>query len=147
MAAQKLQSDYPKCHELGCRFKLALDTNNALQSLPENVQKIIQEQYLSNLSSKSLEDCNEEYLTQHRESAPHIHSVVRFRQALKPNDESTKTKAVKNLQTTLTLPSITLHDAQEGLQVLKDVGVSETERKSYVDQALKRFPEATVLKA
>ena len=33
------------------------------------------------------------------------------------------------------------------MQILKELGVSETEQKSYVDAALKKFPEATVLKA
>ncbi|EME89406.1 uncharacterized protein MYCFIDRAFT_55822 [Pseudocercospora fijiensis CIRAD86] len=147
LAAHKLQPDHPKCHELGGRFKLALDTNNTLKSLPEPVQKVIQEHYLSKLSPKSLEECNEEYLTQHNSSVPHIQSVVYFRHILKPNDESTRTRAVKDLQTTLTAPHITIEEAQHGLQLLKDLGVSEAERKSYVDAALKKFPEATLFKA
>lgn len=108
---------------------------------------MLQEQYLSKLSPKSLEECNEEYLTQHNSSAPHIQSVVYFRHVLKPNDESTRTRAVKDLQSTLTAPHITIEEAQHGLQILKELGVSETEQKSYVDAALKKFPEATVLKA
>ncbi|KAK4507711.1 hypothetical protein PRZ48_001446 [Zasmidium cellare] len=144
LAAYGINPDHPKCHELGGRFKLAID--NLPEPLPKQTQDVIQELYLSRLSPKSLEECNEEYLESHKTSAPHIQSVVKFRHVLKPGAEDTKSKGVKDLLATLELPSTSLADAQEGVQVLEEIQAGAEAKQSYVEKAHKRFPEATAFK-
>ena len=142
LTAYTIDPDHPKCHEQGGRFKYALD--HLSEPLPPSVMGVIQSQYLSRLSPKSLEECNEEYLTNHKQSAPHIQSVVRFRNFLKPGAEDTKTKSVKDLRTTLDLPIVSLQDAVQGLRLHDELGASKESKQAYVEAARKRWPGATV---
>jgi N-alpha-acetyltransferase 15/16, NatA auxiliary subunit len=104
------------------------------------VKQVIDDTYLSKLDSKkSLEECNEEYLQNHKSSAPHVHSVVRFRAVLKPGAQETREKGVKDLLETLKLEGITLQQAVDGLEVLSEIGA---EREEYVRLANQRWPEA-----
>ena len=130
------------CHIQGGRFKLELD--NLSEPLPSKVKEVIDNSYLSRLSSKSLEECNEEYLESHKDSAAHIQSVVRFRQILKPNQEETRSKGEKDLQTAISLDSAALTEAIEGLSISDDIGVRPEARKAYVEAAHKRWPEASI---
>lgn len=147
MAAYAINPDHPKCHEQGGRLKLALDKLE--EPLPPKVKEVIDSCYLSKLSTKSLEECNEEYLETHKHSAPHIQSVVRFRHVLKPGDEETKSKGARDLQSTLSLDSTTLEQAVEGLQILDEIGGGQDPlaREAYLQAAQKRWPEATALQS
>ena len=142
LAAYQLNPDHPKCHEQGGRFKFALD--NLSEPLPPKVKEVIDNAYLSKLSSKSLEECNEEYLESHKNSAPHIQSVVRFRNVLKPGAEETKSKGANDLQCTLSLDTISLQEAVDGLHLSDEIEVGPEARKSYVQTAHERWPEASV---
>lgn len=140
-----MDPNHPKCHEQGGRFKLALDKLE--EPLPPKVKDVIDSCYLSKLSSKSLEECNEEYLESHKTSAPHVQSVVRFRSILNPGTEETKSKGVEDLQATLQLDSITLQEAVDGLQLLRDIDADKGAREAYVQAAQKRWPDATIFQS
>jgi len=150
LATYAINPDHPKCHEQGCRLKLALDQLE--EPLPPKVMEVIDTCYLSKFSklkSQSLEECNEEYFESHKDSAPHIQSVVRFRSVLKPGDEDTKSKSAKDLQSTLALNSTSLEQAVEGLQLLDEIGVGRDPgvRETYLQAAQKRWPEARALQS
>lgn len=147
LAAYAICPDHPKCHEQGGRLKLALDKLE--EPLPPKVKEVIDSCYLSRLKSQSLEDCNEEYLESHKNSAPHIQSVVRFRNVLKPEAEETKPKGLRDLQSTLSLNGTTLEQAVDGLQLLDELEASQDPlaRVAYVQSAQQRWPEATVLQS
>ncbi|CAK3961316.1 N-alpha-acetyltransferase 16, auxiliary subunit [Lecanosticta acicola] len=142
LALRKLNPHHPKCHELGGRFKLAID--HLPEPLPKQTQDVLQELYLSKLSPKSLEQVNEEYLESHKASAPHVQSVVRFRNFLKPGAEENKSRGAKELLATIDLPSTSLQDAVEGARILDEL---KADKQPYLEAARNRWPEATVLKA
>lgn len=142
LALHKLNPDHPKCHELGGRFKLAVD--NLPEPLPKQTQEVVQELYLSKLSPKSLAECNEEYLQLHSKSAAHVQSVVRFRNFLKPAAEETKSKGAKDLLATIDLPSTSLQDAQAGARILDEI---KADKQPYLEAARQRWPQATAFKA
>ena len=140
LAVQNIDPSHPKCHELGGRFKLALDKLS--EPLPKDVQEVIQNLYLSKLDPKSLEQRNEEYLEKHNQSATHVHSVVRLRNALKPDVEETKSKSAKELQNSLSSPSTTLQQAQSGLELLDEIKAGSDARQGYIAAARQRWPAA-----
>ena len=107
------------------------------------MKEVIDSCYLSRLSPKPLEECNEEYLESHKTSAPHIQSVVRFRHVLKPAAEETKSKGAKDLHVTLSLENTSLLEAVDGLHILNEIGASGEAREEYFQAALKRWPEAS----
>ena len=145
LATHQLDPGHPKCHEQGGRFKFTLD--NLAEPLPQKVKKVIDTSYLSKLSSKSLEECNEEYLESHKNSAPHVQSVVRFRNVLKPKAEDTKSNSATDLQATLSLENTTLQQAVDGLQLLDELEVPSDARQQYLQAANERWPEASAFKS
>ena len=145
LTLHQLEPNHPKCHEQGGRFKLA--TNNLSEPLPPQVKEVVDSSYLSKLSSKSLEECNEEYLASHKDSAPHIHSVIRFRNVLKPGADDTTENNIRDLQATLAVDSTSLQDAVDGLQLLEDLALGPEARQKYVQAAQKRYPVASAFKS
>ncbi|KAF2771686.1 N-terminal acetyltransferase A, auxiliary subunit [Teratosphaeria nubilosa] len=146
LATSSLNSEHPKVHEQGGRFKLALD--NLKEPLPEQVKKVIDETYLAKFDrTKSLEQGNDEYLQKFKHSAPHVQSVVRLRHALKPQAEDTKKKGLENLLETLKLEGITLRQAQDGLEVLGDIQAGAEAKEAYAKAARAKWPEATAFTA
>lgn len=101
--------------------------------------------FLSKVDSKqSINDTNEAYLEQHKDSATHVHSVIRVRAALKVGAEDMRANSVKDLLETLKLDGVTIRDAEEGLRVLEEIGAGKEAREGYVAAARDRWPEATV---
>ena len=142
LSAYRINSYHPKCHEQGCRFKLALDSLS--EPLPPKVQEAIKHSYLSKFTAKSLEQCNEEYLESHKNSPPHIQSVVRVRNLLKPGAEETKSKGKSDLESSVSLDTTSLQDAMEGLQLTDELQAGPEAREAYIQAAQKNFPEASV---
>jgi peptide alpha-N-acetyltransferase len=145
LAARAIDPDHPKCHEQSSRLKHALDT--LPEPLPQQIQDVLQSTFLSTLNSKPLKESNEEYLQSHSKSASHVHSVVRVRQALSPDDANIKSKSVENIQSTLSLPKLSLREVQEGQELLSELGATQDAKDAYLSGARKRWPDATVLKA
>ena len=107
------------------------------------MKEVIDSSYLSRLFPKSLEECNEEYLESHKDSAPHIQSVVRFRHILKPGADETKSKGEKDLQSSIAVDNVTLQEAADGLRLLDDIEAKPEAREAYIQAAHKRWPEAS----
>lgn len=143
LALKALRPEHPKYHELSGRFKLALDTLS--EPLPDQVKKVIDETFLSKLDSKkSLNESNEQYLTEHKDSAAHVHSVVRLRRALSPEDKDAVAKSVQNLRDTLDAEATGLQEAEEGLRVLDELRAGVDAKEAYVAAARGRWAEASV---
>ena len=143
MALQALEPQHPKCHEQSGRFRLALD--NLSQPLPEQVKQVVDETFLSKVDSKKpLDESNEEYFVDHKDSASHVQSVVRLRRALHPDSKDALAKSVQNLRDTLGSETTGLQDAEEGSKVLDELRAGVEAKEAYVKAAGERFPEATV---
>ena len=142
LAVQQLDPQHPKSHELSCRLRQALDT--LPEPLPEKVQSVVKETFLSKVPTKSVQESNEEYLSAHKSSSPHVQAVALVRQALKPKDEEAKKQSAKDLEATLNSDQTTLQDALAGLRVLESLGASKEARDGYAKKAAGRWAEADV---
>lgn len=142
LAAQAINPDHPRCHEQSGRLKHALD--HLPEPLPKQSQEVVQAEFLSKIGSKSLKEGNEEYLKAHRENAPHVHAVVRLRQALAPEDAAAKSQSAKDIQATLDLPFITVRDTVEGSQLLDEIAAGNDSKQAYLEAARKRWPGVNV---
>ncbi|KAK0262867.1 hypothetical protein B0A54_09017 [Friedmanniomyces endolithicus] len=145
LAISSIDPEHPKCHEQGCRLRLALEKLD--EPLPEKARQVVDSKFLRITASKgSIEEENEEYLAKHKASALHVQGVVRVRHALHPDGSGeVKEKSAKDLQHTLDSGSTTLVQAEEGLLVLSEVVEADGKAKeAYVAKARERWPEATV---
>lgn len=145
LAAYRLNPDHPKCHEQGCRFRLALD--NPPEPLPQKVQEVINTTFLSKFASKSVEEDNEDYLESHKDSPAHIQSAVRVRNILNPGSDDTKSKGAKDLESAVALDVASLQEAIDGLHLSDEIGAGSEARESYLEAARKQWPEASVFKS
>lgn len=113
------------------------------EPLPEKVQKVVQETFSSKQPSKSVRDANEEYLSQHKTSAPHVQGVVRVRHTLKPGEEK-----ASDLLPTLEAGKTTLEQAVDGLRLLQEIDAADSSaREQYCTKAGQRWTEADVFQS
>ena len=145
LAAYSINPDHPKCHEQGCRLRLALDSLS--EPLPQKVQEVMNATFLSKFASKSVEEGNEEYLEAHKDSPAHIQSAVRVRNALKPGAVDTKSKGAKDLESVVALDVTSLQEAIDGLHLSDEIGAESEARESYLEAARKQWPEASAFQS
>ena len=74
------------------------------------------------------------------ESAAHVQACLRVRQALDPKTSDDNQKDVIR---TLALPSVSLEDAIQGLELLNEWKAQSQYRQDYIAAAHERWPEAT----
>lgn len=108
---------------------------------------MVNHSFLSKFTTKSLEQCNEEYLESHKDSPAHIQAVVRVRNLLNPGAEETKSKCKLNLESAVSMDVSSLQDAMNGLQLVDEVQAGPEARDSYLEAAQKRWPEATAFQS
>jgi peptide alpha-N-acetyltransferase len=160
LAARALDPSHPKCHEHSLRLQHALA--GLSEPLPPQIQSVLQSTFLSTLDPTiSPQDQNEAHLQSHRESASHVHTVIRVRQALSSSspsspsssssvdDESAKKTQKANLHlllSTLESPGISFREVLEGKSLLAEIGADRQAHEAYLELAGKRWPEATVLR-
>ncbi|KAF2667579.1 NMDA receptor-regulated protein 1 [Microthyrium microscopicum] len=136
-AAHQINPDHPGLHERLTRFRKTLD---ASESSNPKVAQVIKSCISIIPASSGLSEANESYLTKHKSSPQHIYSALRTRAFLDP---SSKAQNEKELLTSLDHAS--LEDAIDGLALLKRWGSKEDVKSKYVDAAMKKWSEATVL--
>lgn len=136
LAASKLDPEHPMVHEHTVRFKLEIDA--ALASLSPKTAEVIKAEFTLLPESIDLAKFNDEFLSKHKDSARHILAVERIRKLL-PNYDQRKSEA--DVLAILTLPSITLSEATDGLDVLVSWNSSS---ESYRSKAHSIWPEATI---
>ena len=140
LAAYRINPDHPKCHEQGCRFRLALD--NLPEPLPQKAQEVINTTFLSKFASKSVEEDNEDYLESHKGSPAHIQSAVRVRNSMNPGANDTK-----DLESAVALDVSSLQEAIDGLHLSDEIGAGSEARESYMEAARKQWPEASAFQS
>jgi hypothetical protein len=95
-------------------------------------------------ASADLKKTNDAYLSSNKSSPQHIFSGLRARALL---DSSSGTQNAKDLNPVADLPSLTLTDATEALELFKTWKSDKQVVQGFKDAMAKRFPEATVFKA
>jgi hypothetical protein len=95
-------------------------------------------------ASADLKKTNDSFLSSNKSSVQHIFSGLRARTLLDP---SSGTQNAKDLSAITNLPSLTLQNATEALDIFKTWKADKTIVKAYREAVHKRFPEATVFKA
>lgn len=145
LAAQQIDSEDPRCHEQSLRLAHALQ--NLKEPLPDKVKEVIDSTYLSTMDSKKpVREVNEEYLAAHKDSAAHVHAVVRARLAIDAQSSDSKSKSTKGVQDTLNSKDTTLRQAQDGQQLLKEIGADADAQTAYKTKASERWPEAVAFR-
>ncbi|KAK3630605.1 hypothetical protein LTR22_021407 [Elasticomyces elasticus] len=127
LAIYAVEPQHPKCHELGCRLRIALERLE--EPLPATVKQIVDSEFLQKFASKQeVEQDNEEYL------------------ASTASRQCTYKVCVKDLSNTLGEEETTLVQAEEGLRLLEDINADPKAREEYVAKARERWTEAVVFK-
>lgn len=93
-------------------------------------------------ASSSPSAFNDTFISDHKDSAPHLQAALASRQLLDPKMQS---QNEKDLHATLELPTLELADVEAGLDLLTQWNSDKDVRQNYVAGARKRFAEATVL--
>ncbi|KAK4994014.1 hypothetical protein LTR66_005875 [Elasticomyces elasticus] len=140
LATHSLDPDSAALHVQTVRFRQALD--NLSEPLPENVSQVIKSTFEEKLlpPSTSLSDFNSSFLSKHKNSASHVQATLRVCHML---DASRKQQNEQDLQATLDLPLIQIHEATEALLLLDEWESAPSVRKAYLDAAKRKWPEAT----
>jgi hypothetical protein len=137
LAADGLDKEHPKVHEQIVRFKLAIDKN--LGDVPPTSADIIKSEFTLLPTSVSLTNYNDDFLAKSKDSATNTLSGLRVRMLLSPELSSSIEKAVTAI---LTLPSVTLAEAKEALELLKSW--SSSEAPSFQKNAAAKWPKSSV---
>jgi len=140
LAASSLSPSHPTLHEQIVRFQKAITTPSIAETITPKILDLIKEEFVLFPKDTSLEAFNERYASEHKGAAREIIAVLRVRQLLSPGD-----KNAKDLVSILELPSTTLEEGREGLELLREWGSGEVDR--YADKATKKWPKASGFKS
>lgn len=134
LAASRLDSEHPTVHEHIVRFKQAI---SASSSLKPKIAEVIMLEFTLFPDSTTLSQFNDDFLLKHKDSASHIIAGARVQHSLRPGDQTENT----DLQNILNLPTTTLEQAIEGLELLSSWKSPKVE--TYRLYAKSKWPEAT----
>lgn len=141
MAAAALDEHNSKVHSQIIRFKLATDADSA--SLSPKAAEIIKSEFnLLPTSASDLTDYNDSYLAKHKDCARRVLSALKTRKLLKPE---TGKDCEKDVVGVLAIDGVTMQEATEGLELLKDWRSGEAE--TFRSKAAAKWPKATVFTA
>ncbi|KAL7276124.1 hypothetical protein RUND412_000887 [Rhizina undulata] len=137
LAARDLEKENPIVHEQAVRFRRAVD-----KIADGDINAVSKDILISELESvitkeTDLSAYNEEFFARHKDSAAHVHSVLRTRHFLNP--ESTN---ISDLLSTLSLESLSLQEAIDGQNLLKEIKAPEESVTQYKNLVKEKFPEA-----
>lgn len=127
----------PTFHEQLVRFRQALDSS---RDLDPKVSEVLKSNSNIVPLTADLSSFNDTYLSEHRDSAPHVQSALRVRALLGP---SSKPQNETELLKTLELPDISTQQAEDGLRLLKQWKSDATVREKYEEAARGKWPRAT----
>lgn len=124
-------------HEQLIRFKQAIDQDG--ETLTPQTAEVIKSEFTLLPASANLSQYNDEYLSKHKECARRTLSALRVRQLLSPDSAASCKKDAADV---IKLPSITMEEAQEALDLLRSWKSSDID--SFRAQAASKWPKATV---
>ncbi|KAL8736156.1 MAG: hypothetical protein Q9166_000311 [cf. Caloplaca sp. 2 TL-2023] len=139
LAARSIDSSHSTNHEQAIRLRHTL--NSLPDPLPPKISEVLDAELSSLISSDAdLLKLNTDFLTKHSDSAAHVQASLCARQLLDPK---TADENQKDVIRTLAVPSVSLEDAIQGLDLLKDWKAELRYRNDYVAAAHERWPDAT----
>ena len=144
IAAHNIDASNPTLHYQIARFRQILDSLSDSNPDPKMAQVL--KSCSSGIIPPSLDllSWNDTYLSNRKDSIPHIQAALRVRQLLDPKS---KAKNEIDLVRSLDLPAIDIKEAEGGLDLLKEWKSDSDVREKYLAAASKRWPQATVFKA
>ncbi|KAL8936969.1 MAG: hypothetical protein Q9211_003925 [Gyalolechia sp. 1 TL-2023] len=139
LAAQSIDSSHPLTFEQSIRLRHSLQT--LPESLPPKTTETLESEFSAMIPTNAdLRQMNSDFLAKNSESAAHVRASLRVRQMLDPK---TSDENQKDVIRTLALPSVSLADAVQGLELLKSWGAQSRYQEDYIAAAHERWPEAT----
>lgn len=140
LAASALDKEHSEVHEQVVRFKLALDKDSEI--LPPMSAQVVKSEFTLLPTSVDLPKHNDEYLAKHKDCARQTLSALKVRKLLKPDSVSA---VEKDVAAVVNLPTITMEEAIEALELLTLWKSSEVDR--YRIKAGAKWPKATIFAA
>jgi hypothetical protein len=137
LAASALDREHSKVHEQLIRFKQAVEQDG--ETLAPQTAEVIKSEFSLLPASVSLSQYNDEYLSKHKNCARRTLSALRVRKLLSPDSAASCKKDAADV---IKLPSITMEEAQETLDLLRSWNSSDID--SFRAQAAAKWPKATV---
>lgn len=116
---------------------------NKASDLPAESTQVIKDTFTTPAADADLKAYNDDFISKHSESAPHLQAAYTARFAL---DNSTKSQNEADLVKTLDLSNITFEQAEQGLTLLSEWKSEEKVKDEYKSNAAGRWSEATVFK-
>ena len=140
MAAAALDKDHSKVHEQIVRFKLAIDKD--FEGVPAKSAEVIKSEFTLLPASVKLSQYNDEYRSRNKDCARRTVSALKVRKLLAPDSAG---QCGKDIVAVLKLPTITLEEATEALELLSSWKSSEVE--GFRKEAAAIWPKASVFEA
>jgi hypothetical protein len=140
LASSALDKEHSKVHEQTIRFKLALDKDP--DALAPKSGEVIKLEFNLVPSSMDLSTFNDKYLKKHKDCARRSISALATRKLLNPGSSST---CEKDIVAVINLPSISIQEATEALELLTSWKSSEVE--ALRSRAATKWPKATIFAA
>ncbi|EFR03747.1 NMDA receptor-regulated protein 1 [Nannizzia gypsea CBS 118893] len=142
MAAHAIDPSNPTLHVQLVKFRQQFDAGAAGELTPPDIVELINAEFdLLLPKSTDLTQWNEEFLSTHAKSAPHVQAALTVRQMLKPES---KEQAEKDLISSIDLDNTSLEQALAGLSLLDEWGSTVETKASYSTSARRRWAEASV---
>lgn len=143
LAARSIDPSHPWIFEQSIRFRYTLQ--RLPEPLPPKTSETLEKEFTPLIPENAdLLKMNSDFLAENNESAAHVQASLRIRQVLDPK---TSDENQKDVIRTLALPSVSLADAVQGLELLKTWGAQSQFREDYVAAAHERWPEAMAFMA
>jgi hypothetical protein len=135
LAAAALDKDHSKVHEHIVTFKLAIDKD--MEGLPAKTSEVIKSEFILLPASVKLSQYNDEYLSRNKDCARRTVSALKVRKVLAPDSVG---QCGRDIVAVLKLPSITLEEATEALELLSSWKSSEVE--GFRKEAAAKWPKS-----
>lgn len=140
LASSTLDKEHSKVHEQTVRFKLALDKDP--DALASRSGEIIKSGFNLIPSTSDLSKFNDEFLSRHKNCARRTTSALAVRKLLNPGSSAV---CEKDIAAVISLPTISLQEATEALQLLTSWKSGEVE--GLRSKAAAKWPNATIFAA
>ncbi|KAI1946841.1 hypothetical protein LOZ57_003611 [Ophidiomyces ophidiicola] len=140
LAAHAIEPSSPALHIQLAKFRKTL--NSLSEPLPSEVQEILSSEFEAILpASQDLSAWNDTYLSNNSSSMSHVHAALTVRRLVDP-EKSAQTE--KDLAASIDSDVASMESALAGLHLLDDWRSGSETKSLYIDQAHKRWKEASM---
>lgn len=139
-AAHTLDASNPTVHVQTLRLRKALD--NPKEPLAPEVSESVNAELEKLLpKTQDLDEWNNNFLSVHKDSVPHIQAALSCRQLINPDS---KAQNEKDLAATLDSSNISTETALAGRGLLDEWRSEQATKQAYAEKAKKKWPESSV---